>query len=1010
MKKLFALAIAFCALWAIADNSIRDGGEYILYNIYYARALGGNASDSGPALSAYATNGADDYVFVAEASSLHEGYYWLRHKKTGKYLQASNAENDTWSVWFAGSLNKAYNSYEWGLTPGIDGEIRSNRGETIHSATKCLLAPDPNHEADKYVNVYYDKTANALSVWQIVDAADGLDAGRMALYVDVLNEAIAQGQAILDNPAYGTADDQYALAAALYNARNAVQAASADDLDALATALDALNAAIENAQQGNYAIWVSGSSFATGDAFTVALKGVKFADTEGAYCTMAIRGSQKTGATVTLDASGVKIGEKEFAFSSGANAHDIQLAFDGQAVVVYLDGQQAGHAPQGEVPTMSACGQAAEWTVFGVKAMESYRPEIVSSTKDMAPGQANYNDHGKVETWAIKLVGQDITLSGSVDYHICADSAIVNSKINITDPNAWLILDNVRPSDAIAYYMPSISIAGAPAELGLDTVAPADPNCRFGIYLQGTVVIPHDDSYQAFTGYTEPQFAGEEIALPLGDNHELGANANMMRSFKLKRGYMATLATNADGSGYSRVYVADHEDKLIGDMPELLDKRVSFVFVRKWNYVSKKGWCGTGKDYELAEQGKLLGSTWFYSWSADRESQVDMEFVPMQCHRYWPSIQDFYPKYNSTAMLGLNEPEHSEQHTSDRCSCGGTTDAWTACTMNPNYFHTGLRIGGPSPTEASWIQEYVGHCNDMAYRCDFIGYHAYWGTNEAANSDVWWSRLLSIYNNTKRPIWLTEWNNGASWTKESWPTDWNDQLDYQRRKIIEICSTLDNAPFIERYTIFNLNDDKRRVLKWDSEAGAWWVTPAGEAYRELRPSHAYREDMQFVPNGWFPGLKEDVGLAATFDEASRTFRPVITNPNGDNSAVEAIEYLSDDNGYVTLWQTPRGDLDVTGSRSQSISVDQLPAEALANSKLVIRLRVTTHKGGVATSKRVVIDVPESLRGAGSGVESVTIEPGMRFFTLQGIEVRTPEPGRLYIVASGERVFKAILAE
>ena len=58
------------------DNSIRDGGEYHLYNVYYGKVLGGNAENDSPMLSTYGTNAdKDSYVFVAEASTLHQGYY-----------------------------------------------------------------------------------------------------------------------------------------------------------------------------------------------------------------------------------------------------------------------------------------------------------------------------------------------------------------------------------------------------------------------------------------------------------------------------------------------------------------------------------------------------------------------------------------------------------------------------------------------------------------------------------------------------------------------------------------------------------------------------------------------------------------------------------------------------------------------------------------------------------------------------------------------------------------------
>lgn len=976
LSRIYALLMALAAVFAVRgqdiDNSIRDGGEYLIYNVYYGRLLGGDASMGSPALSAAGTNAAESYVFVAEASSLHDGYYWLRNKSTGKYLQASNAEGDTWSVWLAGSLNKAYNSYEWSLQPGTAGAIKSNRGEAINSAGNAWLAPDPGHESEKYVSVYYDKPNCDRAVWQIVDARFPLDQGRLKLYSDELSAAIAQGEAMMDNAAFGTKDEKENLAIALYNARTALEQASIETIGKMQTAKEALLAEIKRLTEGNCAMWVTGSSFATGSAFTVAVRGLELE--AGGACQMVVRGSKGTGAVLDITPTAIKAGGQTMAMSAGA--HDLHLAFDGTSVAVYIDGAKAGAVAQGAVPTVTAAGQSAEWTVLGIKSLKAYGPEIVSATSAVAPGQIPANSHGKPELSALMLVGQKLSLASAIDYHVAADSAMTDSKIDIAHQDAWVIFDNVRPSDVVAYYMPSLTIGGQQAVNG--------ENCRVAIYLQGAAVIPHDSGYAPFMGYTEADYGGEEFVLPVGNN-ALGDKLNMLHSFVLKRGYMATLAVNADGSGYSRVYVADHEDKTIDRLPDLLDSRVSFIYVRRWNYVSKKGWCTVDTDEGMQRSGKLLGATWVYSWSANHETFLDMEYVPTKQHRYWPGWEEM-DKLNSTAVLGLNEPEHAEQHTSDRCSCGGTTDPWTACTMTPGFFYTGMRIGGPSPTDGSWLKQYVDHCNDMMYRVDFVGYHAYWGTNEAGDANAWKSRLKSIYDQTKRPIWLTEWNNGASWTHEKWPDSWNDKLDYQRRKIKEICDMLDEADFIERYAIFNLSEDQRKVLKWDSEKGDWWVTPAGEVYRDQHPTHAYNESKQFVPTGWLPGVNKGISVNLALDPDMDAVIAKITNPNGDFSAQEVIEYRKADGTFAPLLETARHKLDVTDQRTDTLARASMPEEAFAGSALNYRIKVVTLKGEVVTGTLCAVYVPESMR---SGIESVEADAGA------GMRVWA-EPGRIMV--------------
>ena len=991
----YAMVACFCSMTQVVaqesiDNTIRDGGEYHLYNVYYGRVLGGNAENNSPVLSVYGTNtDADSYVFVAEASTLHSGYYWLRQKSSGKYLQASNAQGDTWSVWFAGSLNKAYNSYEWGLTGGTAGEIISNRGEQINTTGNVWLAPDAGKESQTYVNVYYDKPKMDRSVWQIVDARYPLDDARLKLYTDALDEVIAQGELVYDNPAFGTTDDKAELAAALYNARSARNEAAIDNVATLETAREALTAAVKNIQENNYDIWVSGSSFATGEAFTIAMNGLQTTD-DGAEVLMLVRNSQKTGALISLSDKGGKIGETTFTIEDGTDnqTHDFHFAFDGTNVSVYVDGVLKTTAPQTSVATMTSVGQGAEWTMMGTNALVTYRPEIVSTTKALAPGEIEKNSHDKAELHVLKLVGQNITLDEPIDYHVNASQAMTDSKIDLCSEDAWVVFDNVRPSDVIANYLKDITINGVKSLNGF--------NCRVVIYLHGTGVIPHPATYQPFYGYGGQMYSGDEYVFGVGNN-EVGDATNEIQSFILKRGYMVTLATNSDGSGYSRVYVADHEDKRIEVLPDLLRQRVSYINVRKWHYVSKKGWCTTESTSATNTVAKLLGTTWFYTWSADRSTQVDMEYVPQKQHLYWPSWEQINGHEKSTAVLGLNEPDHSEQHESADCSCGGTIDPWKATTTMPDYQACGLRIGSPSPTDASWLTKFIGHCNDMAYRCDFVAFHAYWGTNEAPNAESWRSQLKSIYDNTKRPIWLTEWNNGASWTTESWPSSYGDKLSKQREALIKILKVFDERDFIERYSIYNWDSYYRAVISWASEKNNCGVTPAGEVYRDNHPTHAYQEKMQFVPRGWFPSMKTDNQFNFVLRSFGRRFIPTVTNKNGDFTAEEIYEYLREDGTYATFYaRTKRGILDATTTRSDTISCDDCPIELFANDSLTLRMKITTLAGGVTYSDPVRAKIPEYLRNYYTSITSAK-KDGLRVNVVDGgLTAQSEKPQNMMI--------------
>ncbi len=950
MKTLFLSIMALLTLCCHAqDNTIRNGGEYYLYNMYYKRCLGGNAANDGPALSIPQGDDMSNYVWVAESSSLDDGWYWLRHKATGKYLQASNATGNTWSCWFAGNLNKSYNSYEWSLEPGISGYIKSYRGTVVNSSTKCYLGIDTGKENNEYINIYYDKTLNDNSAWQIADASYPIVVSRLKLYTDALGEAISRGESVYGNDLYGKPDE---LAVALYNARSALETASLDDTETMTTSLTALNAAISNAQEGKYNIWISGSSFNAKDAFTVGLENVTFSDnSSNTEIEMVLRNSNKTGAIVYLAADHIRCGEIETAVNKSL-PHDYIFSFDGNEMTLYIDGDLYGKTKQGSIAAVTSVGTYAEWTVIGEEAMSSYTATIYSLTNTY--GEMEENEHGKFDFHIIKMVGDSMrNLSENADYHFLSTSNVLkDSYINIKSDDSWVIFDNVRPSDVIGNYLQYIKINGENAVNGT--------NCRVAIYLQGTVVYPYSPSDIAMYGYSGEMYSGDEYTFKAGANKDMGDATNELNSFILKRGYMVCLSTNNDGSGYSRVYVADHEDKKIESLPDLLRNRVSRAYIRKWNWVSKKGWCSTESTGSINTEGKLLGCTWFYTWGADRTTQTDMEYVPHKSHMYWPSWSACNQE-NSTAVLGYNEPEHSEQHSDD---CGTTIGEWTACTHQPEFLESGLRIGSPSPTDASWLTNFVKYCDNMAYRCDFVSFHAYWGTNEAANSDSWWSQLNSIYKNTGRPIWLTEWNNGASWTTESWPSSYSDKLAQQKNAIKYILSVLDNANFIERYALYNWDSYYRAAISWDSDKNSWWVTPCGEVYRDTHPSHAYQESMQKIPVGWFPSTKTDNKFSFSIKGASLSFLPTIKNNNGDYTLTEEIEYLDkEDNTWKLFYDNSKGrsKFDDTSERTTTIKLDECAIVPLTADTLTLRMHIKTLGGGDTTTEQVSVKIPTIVK-------------------------------------------------
>ena len=521
-----------------------------------------------------------------------------------------------------------------------------------------------------------------------------------------------------------------------------------------------------------------------------------------------------------------------------------------------------------------AAASMARFTVVPALA-KGYEASLLAAKTDRFQ-----NDIHRVEQDYYQ-VAESIELNDTLDLHIVSDTPFAGeASINIRNRESWVIFENHKPSEVMEHWLPYIKVNGMEAVNGT--------NVRVAIYLDGAVVMASRSTDNVLVGYTGENYSGEVVNFKNRNYSTINRYNNTLSSFILKRGYMAVLATDEAGEGYSRVYVADHGDVLVPVMPDALKKRVSSIHIRPWNYVPKKGWCSTQSNNGIWGGMGKMDATWYYTWSADRYSTNDYEYVPIKQHLYWPSWSQISGLTGSSHVLSFNEPEHGEQHTSDKCSCGGTISAWTACTKTPEFLQTGMRIGSPAPTDAGWLTDYCGHVDDMAYRCDFVAIHAYWGPNEADGASAWYNLLKSIYDKTGRPIWITEWAYGASWTKESWPSNYGDQLEKNRAAILDIVDMLERCPFVERYSYYQWDTSSRRFINDDG-----WVTPAGRVYRDTKSTFAYNADYQKVPNWWKPGIKSPA-ISYEFNDDKILF--TFTNENGDYTESLVFEHQNKETG------------------------------------------------------------------------------------------------------------------
>ena len=536
------------------------------------------------------------------------------------------------------------------------------------------------------------------------------------------------------------------------------------------------------------------------------------------------------------------------------------------------------------------------------------------------------NAQGVKEIDYCQLNNKTISRSDDVDIHISANEnpIIGSSKVNLGSDRTWLIIDNIVPSKVISDYLKFVTINGAAAQNGT--------NCRVAIYLNGAAVIPTPATVMSCQG-TDGAFT-----LNVGNNSDLGEKNNTMKSFTLRRGYMATVASGTYGSGHSRVYVADHSDLTI-TLPEALKLRVSSVNIKPWQYLSKKGW----GDKSGITRGPELRATWYWTWSAGYSSTNDLEYVPCRQHRYWPSASDVNYK-TATASLSLNEPEHAEQHTSDKCTCGGTINEWTAYGLTKDFQAGGGRIGSPQPTDFSYLTNYFKYVdeNDNQTRCDFAVTHAYWdiGSRDAASyASFMASQCQTIYNNTGRPVWLTEMEAGASWSNYAAAIT---SYDKARQYLQAMLEKLDECDYVERYAIYDF-DFWRNYMFYDDGS----ITPAGQVYRDHRATFAYHSNYTKTPVWWRPGVQKP---ALQYEATAEDLILLIGNGNGDTTEKLVIERKAKGGSWQTLSTiTKRSELDPTTIRYP------LPLDAINRTGDSFRVSVTTIFGGTDTSEEMTID-------------------------------------------------------
>lgn len=473
----------------------------------------------------------------------------------------------------------------------------------------------------------------------------------------------------------------------------------------------------------------------------------------------------------------------------------------------------------------------------------------------------------------LSLVGENRVVSAALELHITsADAPFTNSTVSLNHEDAWLFFDNIKPSVVIANYLGNVLVNG--------NVFVDGTNGRVAIYAHGTVLMPHASSFSPLTVFKGDDFTGESAKYGIHTYYKnLGGFDNAIKSFKLKRGYMATLANNSDGSGYSRIFIADDEDKEFSLAPGELYGSVSFIRVFKHQWTTKKGKAGWDPN--------ILNCTTYYDWNIGGNSSSDYEYVTIRQNAGWPSWEAINNKSNVSHLLGFNEPDRPDQ---------SNMTFENALAMWPEYMQSGLRLGCPATSDPfnSWsLINFIDKCDELNYRVDFIAIHAYW----AKSPTQWYNDLKYLHERTGRPIWITEWNNGANWTTETWPdadksyTEANAQK--QLNDIKGILQVLDTAHFVERYFIYDWVQDCRSMVLNNT------LTKAGEYYAANKSQIAYKSINEVIPHWNFVAPS----MSYRYLSLSNSIRISWEDGNGELNRGFRLEKKINNNAYQVIYES-----------------------------------------------------------------------------------------------------------
>ena len=455
----------------------------------------------------------------------------------------------------------------------------------------------------------------------------------------------------------------------------------------------------------------------------------------------------------------------------------------------------------------------------------------------------------------VNQVTSAVTVAANTDYVITSKTPFGEGGVVNISGNSTLILQNVLPSAAGSLLSAHVKISGA--------TAVKNSNCKLKIHGNGCIVMVHKPSDKPFIGYSEENQQGTSYEFPLGTARvSLSGKEsnNKFKSFYLKRGYYVCMATKSDGTGYSRVFIADKDDKVM-NLPAILKGTVSSIRVMQWNDCGKRGY--SGGDATVLD---ALNASWFYDWNCGGFSSDDWEYVPQHHHEGWPGISDVGASNYSPHALANNEPDNTNDSKEKVSTVDEVLAHW------PEMMATGKRLGSPAMSgNYNWLYQFIDSIDKRGWRCDFIAVHAYWYNDWSS----WQSQLSGIHNRTGRPIWITEMNYGANWT--GWPgsdrTGSAANFSIEKQHFAPVIDGLENTGWMERYAVYNWVEDCRSMYLNNK------LTPMGEYYANKETKVGYDAQYEKVPN--IPQQYAPSKLIANYDKATGSVKLTWHESNGE---------------------------------------------------------------------------------------------------------------------------------